>query len=489
VDYKPIFAEDACGGRRKMNIDELWEDRKIKILVAFVVFSLVLITFNGITKGIDLEGGSRVNLKTERALSQREMTEMISVMEARLNAFGLKDIRVNSLGEDIVQIEIAGVSPDEAIEILGRPGRLTVKVGNETVFTGAELERVEPFGKNPQSGSWMVPFTLSEDAALRFMDVAVANNFPPVYMYMDESTQIRVVSTSELTDVDDRLKENFGLESNINASLGLTSTVTYIRFDQSVDEFSGEDIESITAFINESYEDVRFIAFESTGLVNSAPIGQSLREELLAGQQVRSLILEVGQTESARKEAEQIEAILRSGSLSVKVEVIEKLRVPPELGDEFVKNAILAGFVAIVAVALVVLVRYRDTRIVIPIIATGFSEVIIILGIASLIRWNIDLPAIAGIIAAVGTGVDDQIVITDEVFLEKEKSLRHRMKSAFFIIMAAWMTTVAAMFPLFSIGLQILRGFAITTIIGVTIGVFITRPAYATLIRQIIGDE
>ncbi len=153
------------------------------------------------------------------------------------------------------------------------------------------------------------------------------------------------------------------------------------------------------------------------------------------------------------------------------------------------RNAIMAGFAAIVAVSIVIFLRYRDPRIVAPIIATGISEVLIILGIASLIRWNIDLPAIAGIIAAVGTGVDDQIVITDEVFLEKEKSLRHRMKSAFFIIMAAYMTTVAAMLPLFSIGLQILRGFALTTIIGVTIGVGITRPAYAALIRNIIGGD
>ncbi|MFQ5800968.1 MAG: hypothetical protein ACE5HH_04540 [Candidatus Hydrothermarchaeales archaeon] len=472
-----------------MNLEELWEDRKIKILVAFVVFSLVIVAFNGISKGIDLEGGSRVNLRTERSLTQREMAELILVMETRLNALGLKDIRVNSLGKDIVQIEIAGVSPDEAIDILGRPGRLTVKVGNVTVFTGAELEKVESFGKNPASGSWMVPFTITEDAALRFMDVAVEHNFPLVYMYMDEGSEIRVVSTGELTDIERRLKEDFGLKANVNSSAGITSVVTYIRFDRPIDEFTEGEVERITGLINQSYEGVRDIRFDSTGLVNSAPIGQSLKEELLAGQAVRSLILETGGTESARKEAEQIEAILRSGSLTVKVEVIERLRVPPELGEEFVRNAILAGFMAIIAVAVVIFARYKNPKIVVPIIATGISEVIIILGIASLIRWNIDLPAIAGIIAAVGTGVDDQILITDEVFMEKEKSLRHRMKSAFFIIMAAWMTTVAAMFPLFSIGLQILRGFAITTIIGVTIGVAITRPAYASLIKHIIGGE
>lgn len=472
-----------------MNIDELWEDRRIKILVAFVVFSIVMVGFNGISKGIDLQGGSRVNLRTEHPLDQKEMAELLTVMETRLNFLGLKDVRVNSLGSDIVQIEIAGVSPEEAIDIVGRPGRLTVKLGNKTVFTGADLEKVDSFGKNPASGSWMVPFTISEDAALRFMDVAVADNFPLVYMYMDEGTQLRVVSTGGLSNISERMNSRFGLKPEINVTQGFTSTITYIRFDQPVDSFGEGELEAMKQYINESYDGVREIRVESTGLVNSAPIGESLRGELLAGKPVRSLILETGGTESARKEAETIEAVLRSGSLTVKVEVIEKLRVPPELGEEFVENAIMAGFLAILGVALVIFLRYRDPRIVAPIVATGISEVIIILGIASLIRWNIDLPAIAGIIAAVGTGVDDQIVITDEVFMEREKSLRHRMKSAFFIIMAAWMTTVAAMFPLFSIGLQILRGFALTTIIGVTIGVAVTRPAYAALIRNIIGGE
>jgi preprotein translocase subunit SecD len=472
-----------------MNLDELWEDKRIKILAVFVVFSIVILAFNGVAKGIDLEGGSRVNLRTEHPLTTGEMAELITVMETRLNFLGLKDVRINSLGNEIIQIEIAGVSPDEAIELLGRPGRLTVKLGNVTVFTGIDLERVDSFGKDPRAGGWAVPFTLTEEAALRFMDTAVETNFPFVFMYMDEGSHIRIVSSEELIGLESLVSDEFGLDSTVNSTVGIGSVITYVRFGQNLDEFEEGEVERIIMGIEDGFPEVTDIGFESTGLVNRAPIGQSLKEELQAGQVVRSMIITTGLDEESRQQAEQIEAVLRSGSLTVKVEVIEKLRVPPELGEEFLKNAIFAGLVAIIAVALVIFLRYRDSRIVLPIIATGFSEVIIILGIASLIRWNIDLPAIAGIIAAVGTGVDDQIVITDEVFLEKEKSLRHRMKSAFFIIMAAWMTTVAAMFPLFSIGLQILRGFALTTIIGVTIGVAVTRPAYASLIRNIVGGD
>ena len=52
--------------------------------------------------------------------------------------------------------------------------------------------------------------------------------------------------------------------------------------------------------------------------------------------------------------------------------------------------------------------------------------------------------------------------------------------------MISYLTTVAAMIPLYFAGLKILQGFAFMIIIGVTIGVFITRPAYAAILRIIM---
>ena len=139
----------------------------------------------------------------------------------------------------------------------------------------------------------------------------------------------------------------------------------------------------------------------------------------------------------------------------------------------------------------VIFARYRKVAISIPIIITGLSEVFIILGFAALIRWNLDLAAIAGIIAAVGTGVDDQIVITDEVMYGR-KNQEHwlkRMKNAFFIIFAAYFTMLVAMLPLWFLGAGVLRGFALTTIVGVTIGVFVTRPAYGKMIEILMEKD
>ena len=52
--------------------------------------------------------------------------------------------------------------------------------------------------------------------------------------------------------------------------------------------------------------------------------------------------------------------------------------------------------------------------------------------------------------------------------------------------MGSFSTVVAAMIPLLWVGAGTLRGFAIVTIIGVTIGVFITRPAYARIVEVLL---
>jgi preprotein translocase subunit SecD len=112
----------------------------------------------------------------------------------------------------------------------------------------------------------------------------------------------------------------------------------------------------------------------------------------------------------------------------------------------------------------------------------------ILIPLLGMATWTIDLPAIGGIIAAIGTGVDHQIIIADET-LSKRKgekrdyTMKDRIKRAFFIIFGAAATTIAAMLPLMSIGIGFVRGFAITTIVGVLVGILVTRPAYARIIE------
>ena len=183
----------------------------------------------------------------------------------------------------------------------------------------------------------------------------------------------------------------------------------------------------------------------------------------------------------------KLQTVLITGSLPTQMEIIKLDSISPLLGEEFLRNSWVVGLLALLGVVFVIFIRYRNLKIIIPMVITILSEIFIILGLAALFKYNLDLAAIAGLIAAVGTGVDDQIVLVDQVrnkLVKREDSV----KKAFFIIFAAFAATVAAMLPLFWAGAGLLTGFALVTIAGVTIGVFITRPAFAAIIKILLKD-
>jgi preprotein translocase subunit SecD len=152
---------------------------------------------------------------------------------------------------------------------------------------------------------------------------------------------------------------------------------------------------------------------------------------------------------------------------------------------------VLAGLISLIAVAAVVYFRYKRPEILVPMVGTSISEVIMILGVAALINWQLDLASIAGIIASIGTGIDHLIIITDEVLYEgklpsTKKVFSSRIGKAFVIILGAASTNVIAMSPLVVMGFGTLKGFAITTIIGVFIGVIVARPVYGVVIKELL---
>jgi preprotein translocase subunit SecD len=66
---------------------------------------------------------------------------------------------------------------------------------------------------------------------------------------------------------------------------------------------------------------------------------------------------------------------------------------------------------------------------------------------------------------------------------------KQRFKNAFFIIMASYFTLAVTMLFLFFAGAGLLKGFALTTLIGATTGVLIARPAFAAAIEILTKDD
>jgi preprotein translocase subunit SecD len=190
--------------------------------------------------------------------------------------------------------------------------------------------------------------------------------------------------------------------------------------------------------------------------------------------------------QNAEANMKKLQTVLITGSLPYKLEIVKLDNISPLLGKEFVTNLFYAAGAAILAVALIIFLRYRKIQYTLPIVLTVASEIFIILGFAALIKWNLDLASIAGIIATIGTGVDALVIIVDESEFKKiQYSIKERIKRAFSIIFGSFATVVVAMLPLWWAGAGMMRGFALTTIAGVCIGVFVTRPAFGDIIRQI----
>jgi preprotein translocase subunit SecD len=192
--------------------------------------------------------------------------------------------------------------------------------------------------------------------------------------------------------------------------------------------------------------------------------------------------------QQAVEELNRVTILLKSGKLPVSVSVGSVSTISPALGADFLKYSAMAGGFAGLAIIGIVFIRYRNIKIAAPIILTSFSEVFLILGMAALIGWQIDLVSVAGIVAAVGTGIDYQIIIIDEILRKEQEamlSIVAKIKKAFSIIFMAAATIIFAMFPLIFLGLGTLKGFAITTILGVLIGLLITRPAYASIVNKL----
>lgn len=221
-----------------------------------------------------------------------------------------------------------------------------------------------------------------------------------------------------------------------------------------------------------------------------APLSQSLADLIQEGAWEGGGLQVTGLNES---QAQVVSISLRSGALPTPVVVSSSTTISPVQGEAFKRNSLITGLIAVLAVGLAIFWRYRDLRIAVPMVLTGLAEVLALLGFAAALNFNIDLSHIAGLIAVIGTGVDDLVIIADEVLergeIRSSSVYRKRIKRAFIIIGMAAVTTIGAMSPLVYLGLGRISGFAIITIVGVLIGVLVTRPAYGSILRELLTES
>ncbi|MDP3966108.1 MAG: hypothetical protein Q8Q04_01105 [archaeon] len=392
--------------------------------------------------GLDLAGGARALIKAEnKSLSGSELNDLVQITQNRLNAFGLTDLTVSPVsdlsGNNFMLIEIAGATPKDLRELISEQGKFEAKIGNETVFVGgkrdiasvgrdAQNARIE--GCNEDAGGYICRFSFS-----------VTLSPEAAERHAEITKDIPVNVTPEGNYLSKKL--DLYLDDNLVDSLLISEGLKGI----------------VTTQIS--------ISGSGTGSTEEAAISDT------------------------KNQMKKLQTILITGSLPYKLEIIKLDTISPLLGEEFIKFILIAGVAAILVISITVFVRYRKIKSSIAMVGTSVSELVIILGVAALIQWNLDLPSIAGILAGIGTGIDDVIVLMDETASKVVLSIGQKIKRAFAIILGAYFTSLVSLLPLMWAGAGLLKGFALTTIIGISVGVFITRPAFGEMLRRFSNKE
>ncbi len=365
----------------------------------------------------------------QQGVSKSTADDIKRILENKINTLGTQDAKVNTLTglnnvARYIRVELAGVNMNQAQQIVGKQGKFEIRI--ET--TANQTEHV-----------------LSGDA---ITSVQVPSQEPPGSNHWGVSFTL----------------------SEAGASAFQSAAIKY------------------GATTDPAHHNLVMLLDNKT--VYSAPLSSDLAVKVQSAP-IKQLYASTGQGDYGKNGATNLEIHLRAGALPVDVAIAGSGGQSAPMGERYKAMALLAGIFALITVGFVIYYRYREPSIVLPMVLINASEVLILLGFIALIRFQMDLPTIAGLIAVMGTGIDQLVVITDEILHEGKVPSPNiylkRLSRALSIIVIAAATVLIAMLPLALMDLSTLKGFAIITILGVLVGVIVTRPAYGRIIMEILS--
>ena len=176
------------------------------------------------------------------------------------------------------------------------------------------------------------------------------------------------------------------------------------------------------------------------------------------------------------QEATDLSLLLRSGALPTPLNVVEERTVGPDLGEDSIKSGITSLIVGFLLVVFFMLYKYKIFGLVANIAL--IANLIMLIGVLTILEATLTLPGIAGIILTVGMAVDANVLIFERIKeeLKTEKSIIHAFHIGYtkarITVLDANITTLIAAVILFAFGSGPVKGFAITLGIGIVTTLF-----------------
>ena len=174
--------------------------------------------------------------------------------------------------------------------------------------------------------------------------------------------------------------------------------------------------------------------------------------------------------------ATDLSLLLRSGALPTPLIVAEERTVGPDLGKDSIKAGIISLIVGFTLVIIFMIIKYRLFGLIANFAL--ISNLLMLIGILTLIEATLTLPGIAGIILTVGMAVDANVLIFERI-KEELSDIKNNVQAfdlgfrkSITTILDANITTLIASIILFIFGSGPIKGFAVTLSIGLITTLF-----------------
>jgi len=398
----------------------------------------------------------RAVMTDERLREAREyaVQQNINILRNRVNQLGVAEPLVQRQGSDRIVVELPGIQDTaRAKEILGATATLEFRLVNTTVDpTAAANGRVpgDSEVKNTREGQ---PVTLYKRVIL------TGDHITDSTSSQDEYNQAQV--NISLDSAGGNIMSNFTKDN-----IGKPMATLFVEYKD-----SGKKDANGRAILAKQEEVINVANIQSR-------LGNSFR------------ITGINNPNEAR----QLSLLLRAGALIAPIQIVEERTIGPTMGQQNITQGLEACLWGLIASIVFMVVYYRKFGV----IATTalVANLVMIVGIMSLLPGaTLTMPGIAGIVLTLAVAVDANVLINERIKEELkngrsvQQAIHEGYKGAFSSIIDANVTTLITAIILYAVGTGSIKGFAITTAIGVVTSMFTAIVGTRAIVNLLYGGK
>ena len=403
----------------------------------------------------ELELILEISSSAQTAAKAGALQQNITTLRNRVNELGVAEPIIQQQGAERIVVQLPGVQDTaRAKEILGAVATIEFRMVDEK----NDVQTAVQSGKTP-TGSKLYKFKDGRPLLLKTNVITTGENINDASSSMDNNNQPSV---------------SIVLDSSGGRSM-LETTKEFLGYRMAV-VFIENKVETVI-------EDGVAVKKRSKtqDIINAATIQGTFSNRF----QITGL--------DSSREATNLALLLRAGSLSAPVEIIEERTIGPSLGADNIQKGLISVLVGFALVLIFMGWRYRVFGLVANLALT--INLITIVSILSIIQATLTLPGIAGIVLTVGMAVDANVLIFERIKEELkatkniQKAISAGYEKALLTIADANITTLIASIVLFSFGTGAIKGFAVTLSIGIITSMFTAIIVSRAIINIIYGGK